>query len=169
MPQLDTEFFSSLLFWSIVSFGILLFLLKRYALPPILTILDEREAQIKESLESAARARQEAEKTITEHQEKMREAWKEAEATIRQARVRAQQILDENEQRMRTESDRMLAEAREEIERERRRLFGQVKTIAVDLSILAAEVVLKKSLRGDDQKRLAEEAVEEFSRKYREN
>lgn len=169
MPQLDTEFFSSLLFWSIVSFGILLFLLKRFALPPILSILDEREAKIRESLEGAARARKEAEKMMADYQNQMKEAWKEAEATVRQAKTRAQQILDENEQRMRAESDRMIAEARGEIERERRRVFTEIKAVAADLSILAAETVLKRSLRAEDQKRLAEEAVEEFSRRYGQN
>lgn len=169
MPQFDTEFFSSLLFWSIVSFGILLFLLKRFALPPILQMLDEREAKIKESLESAAHARQEAEKMMAEYQERMKEAWKEAQATVRQAKTRAQQILDENELRMRAESDRMVSEARDEIERERRRVFTEIKAVAADLSILAAEAVMKKSLRPEDHKRLAEEAVEEFSRKYQQN
>ena len=169
MPQLDTAFFSSLLFWSIVSFGILLFLLKRYGLPPLLQMLDQREAKIRDSLETASRAREEAEKIKAEYQEQLKEGWKEAEATVRQAKIRAQKMLDENEERIRAEADRMLAEARAEIERERRQMFGEVKTIAADLSILAAEVILKKNLREEDQKRLAREAVEELSEKYREN
>jgi F-type H+-transporting ATPase subunit b len=169
MPQLDTSFFSSLLFWSIISFTILLFLLKRYALPPILEMLDQREARIRDSLESAARAREEAEKSMAEYQERMKEAWREAEATVRHAKSRAQQILDENERRIRDESERVVADAKQQIEREQRHAVEEVKRIAADLSILAAERVIKKNLRAEDQRRLAEEAIEEFSQKYRAN
>src|SRR5881296_1951865 len=62
MPQFDTHFFSSLIFWEIVSFGILLWVLYKYAFPPILETLETRERRVKESLEQAERHRAEAER-----------------------------------------------------------------------------------------------------------
>ena len=54
MPQFDTHFFSSLIFWEIISFAVLLFILWKYAFPPILQTLDERERRIRESSTVAA-------------------------------------------------------------------------------------------------------------------
>jgi len=64
MPQFETHFFSSLIFWEIVSFAILFFVLARYAFPPILEGLDARERKIRESIEAAERQRAEAERRM---------------------------------------------------------------------------------------------------------
>ena len=62
MPQFETHFFSSLIFWEIVSFAILLFVLAKYAFPPLLEGLDARERKIRDSIEAAERQRAEAER-----------------------------------------------------------------------------------------------------------
>ena len=67
MPQFDTHFFSSLIFWEIVSFAVLLFILAKYAFPPILQTLDERERKIRENIESAERRSAEAERRMAEY------------------------------------------------------------------------------------------------------
>ena len=57
MPQFESHFFSSLIFWEILSFGILFFLLYKYAFPSLLGMLEEREKKIKDSLDQAERHR----------------------------------------------------------------------------------------------------------------
>ena len=62
MPQFEqVEVFHSLIFWSLISFGILFFLLKRFAFPPILEVLEERENKIRSEIGDAEKLRQEAE------------------------------------------------------------------------------------------------------------
>ena len=62
MPQFEQiEVFSSLIFWSLISFAILFFLLKRFAFPPILEVLEEREEKIRSEIGDAEKLRQEAE------------------------------------------------------------------------------------------------------------
>lgn len=78
--------FSSLIFWEIVSFGILLFILYKYAFPGILSVLEEREKKIKDSLEQAEHHRSEAERRLKEYEAKLSAAGKEAEAILAAAK-----------------------------------------------------------------------------------
>jgi F-type H+-transporting ATPase subunit b len=159
MPQFDTHFFSSLLFWEWVSFGILLLILYKYAFPWILENLDARERKIRETIEAAERQRAEAERRMAEYDARMRSAQKEAEEMIAQAKARAQQMMEENERRMSAEAERIKANAAREIEQERRNALGEVRRYAGELALRVAEKVLERSLTDADHKRLADEAL----------
>jgi F-type H+-transporting ATPase subunit b len=159
MPQFDTHFFSSLLFWEWVSFGILLVLLYKYAFPGILSVLDERERKIRESIEAAERSRAEAERRMAEYEARMQSAQKEAAELVVQAKLRAQQMMEENERRMSAEAERIKATAAREIEHERRQALEEVRRYASELGLLIAEKVLERSLTDADHQRLADEAL----------
>jgi F-type H+-transporting ATPase subunit b len=166
MPQFDPHFFPSLLFWEIVSFGILLWVLYKFAFPPILAALETRERKIRETLEQAERHRQDAERTLREYEAKMAAASREAESVLAQAKERAQRVLEDNEQRLRTETERIKAEAAREIEQERRRAVQEIRAQAADLAILIAEKVVERSLNEADHRRLAEEALATVANSY---
>src|SRR5215831_15307690 len=68
MPQFETDFFSSLIFWEVVSFAILLFVLYKIAFPRLLSLLEEREKKIRDSLDQAERHRAEAEQRLKEYE-----------------------------------------------------------------------------------------------------
>lgn len=163
MPQFDTHFLTPLLFWSAVSFTILLFLLKRYAFPAITEILDARERTITENLAKAERARKDAEQLLTEYQAKLKAAQQEATAMIDQARKQAQQVAEDNQRRVKQDTDRMLATAREEMARERVRVSKELKDQAVELVMAASERILRRSLTDADQKRLVKEAIDQLN------
>jgi len=163
MPQFDTHFFTPLLFWSAVSFAILLFLLKRYAFPAITEILDARERTITENLAKADRARKEAEQLLAEYQAKLKSAQQEATAMIDQARKQALQVAEDNQRRVKEETDRMLATAREEMARERLRMGKELKDQTVELVMAASERILRRSLTDADHTRLIKEAIEQLS------
>jgi len=163
MPQFDTHFLTPLLFWSAVSFAILLFLLKRYAFPAITEILDARERTITENLAKAERARKDAEQLLAEYQAKLKAAQQEATAMIDQARKQAQQVAEDNQRRVKEDTDRMLATAREEMARERVRVSKELKDQAVELVMAASERILKRSLTDADQKRLVKEAIDQLN------
>lgn len=163
MPQFDTHFLTPLLFWSAVSFAILLFLLKRYAFPAITEILDARERTITENLAKAERARKDAEQLLAEYQAKLKAAQQDATAMIDQARKQAQQVAEDNQRRVKEDTDRMLATAREEMARERVRVSKELKDQAVELVMAASERILKRSLTDADQKRLVKEAIDQLN------
>ena len=166
MPQFESHFFSSLIFWEILSFGILLWVLYKYAFPPILETLDTRERKIRESLEQAERHRVEAEHRMQEYEAKLTAASREAEAVLIQAKERAQRLLDENEQRLGAEAERVKGEATREIDQERRKAIQEIRSQATDLALLVAEKVVERSLNDADHRRLADEAIAAVAKDY---
>lgn len=163
MPQFDSHFFSSLIFWELISFGILLWVLSKFALPPILEALETRERKIRDTIDQAEQNRASAEQRLKEYEAKLRGAGQEAEAIIAEARHKAQRMLEENEQRLRTESERIKAETTQEIERERRKAIQDIRGEAADLALLVAEKVLARSLTDEDHRRLAQEALQSIA------
>ncbi len=166
MPQFDTTFFSSLLFWSIVSFGIMLFFVSKFALPSILDILDTRERRIKDSLDDAERKRIEAEQRLVEYDAKVKAASEEAERHIAQAQQHAQRLHDENQKKVEAETARMLSQARQEIEREQRQAIQEVKSTAVNLAVQLTERVLARNLSDEDRTRFSDDALKEVEAFY---
>ena len=163
MPQFDSHFFSSLIFWEVLSFGILFWVLYKYAWPPILETLENRERKIRESLEQAEQNRATAEQKLKEYETKLQAAAKEAETLMAEAKQKAQRLLDENQQRLRADSERIKEEATQDIERERRKALDDIKGQTADLAILVAEKVIGRSLSGDDHRRFAQEALAEVA------
>ena len=163
MPQFDSQFFSSLIFWEILSFAILFWVLYKYAFPPILETLETRERKIRESLDQAEQSRATAEQKLKEYETKLQHAAKEAEALMAEAKQKAQRLLDENQQRLRADSERIKEEATQDIERERRKAVEDIKGQTADLAILVAEKVIGRSLSDDDHRRFAQEALAEVS------
>ena len=166
MPQFESEFFSSLIFWEFLSFGILLFVLYKYAFPGILSALEEREKKIKDSLDQAERHRSEAEARLKEYETKLSVAGKEAEAILAAAKERAQRLLEENEQRLTADAERIKGDATREIEQERRKAVQDIRTQTTELALMVAEKVVQRSLNEADQRRLADEALEVLSKSY---
>ena len=151
-----------LMIWTIVCFLVTLFVLKRYAFGPVQTMIDERRERIRQSLEEADHAREEARELLEEHRKLLAGARSDADEILGEAR----RIADANERRMREELEadrqRRLEETRKQIEAETRRALEQIRLEVVDLSLLAATKVTRKSLDDADHKRLIEEAVGEL-------
>lgn len=166
MPQFESHFFSSLIFWEIISFAILFFVLYKYAFPGILSILEEREKKIKDSLDQAERHRSEAERRLMEYEAKLHAAGKEAEGILAAAKERAQRLLDENEQRLTAEAERIKGDTAREIEQERRKALQDIRSQTTELALMVAEKVVQRSLTETDQRRFADEALEALSKSY---
>src|SRR6185436_11872599 len=123
MPQFESEFFSSLIVWEVLSFAILFFVLYKYAFPGILSVLEEREKKIKDSLDEAERHRLEAEQKLKEYEAKLKTAAK---------KERAQRLMEENEQRMTVEAERIKGDATREIDQERRKAIQDIRAQTTD-------------------------------------
>ena len=148
-----------LMIWTIVCFLVTLFVLKRFAFGPIQQAIDERRERIRRSLEEADNAREEARTLLEEHRKLISGAQTDAEEILSEAR----RVAEANERRMREELEadrqRRLEETRKQIDAETRRALEAIRAEVVDLSMLAASKVTRKSLDDADHKRLIEEAV----------
>lgn len=166
MPQFESHFFTSLIFWEVVSFAILFFVLYKYAFPGILGMLEEREKKIKDSLDQAEQHRSEAERRLKDYEAKLSAAGKEAEAILAAAKERAQRLLDENEQRMTTEAERIKGDATRAIEQERRRAIQDIRAQTTDLALMVAEKVVQRSLTDTDHRKFTDDALDALSKSY---
>jgi F-type H+-transporting ATPase subunit b len=151
-----------LMIWTVVCFLITLWVLKRYAFGPIQKTIDERRERIRQAIDEADKAREEARRLLEEHRKLIGRAKSDAEEILAEAR----KVAEANERRMReeTEADRQrrLEETRRQIEAETRRALEQIRAEVADLSLLAATKVTRKSLDDEDHRRLIEEAVGEL-------
>jgi F-type H+-transporting ATPase subunit b len=166
MPQFESHFFSSLIFWEVLSFAILFFVLYKYAFPGILGMLEEREKKIKDSLDQADRHRSEAERKLKEYEAKLSMAAKEADGILAAAKERAQRLMEESEQRMTVEAERIKGEATREIDHERRKAIQDIRAQTTDLALMVAEKVVLRSLNEADHRKFADEALEALSKSY---
>jgi F-type H+-transporting ATPase subunit b len=157
-----TKIIPGLMIWTLVFFFITFYVLKRYAFGPIQRVIDERRERIRQSIEEADHAREEARRLLEEHKKLIGQARNDAEEIL----VEARRVSEANERRMReeTEADRQrrLEDTRRQIEAETRRALEQIRAEVADLSLIAAEKVTRKSLDDADHRRLIEEAVGEL-------
>jgi F-type H+-transporting ATPase subunit b len=167
MPQFESHFFSSLIFWEVLSFAILFFILYKYAFPGILSALEEREKKIKDSLDEAERHRSEAERKLKEYEAKLNMAAKDAEGILTAAKERAQRLTEESEQRMTAEAERIKGDATREIDHERRKAIQDIRAQTTDLALMVAEKVVQRSLNEADHRKFADEALEALSKSYK--
>jgi F-type H+-transporting ATPase subunit b len=148
-----------LMIWTVICFLITLWVLKRYAFGPIQRTIDERRERIRQAIEEADKAREEARGLLEEHRKLVGRAKSDAEEILAEAR----KVAESNERRMREETEaerqRRLEETRRQIEAETRRALEQIRAEVVDLSLLAASKVTRKTLDDADHRRLIEEAV----------
>ena len=124
MTQLGFNIPSLIVF--LVNFAILLGILYIFAYKPILRVMDQRTARIKEGLEAAELARQEAAQSQDTTQRQLAEARREGQRLLDQARETAERYREEERQRAHQEAETFITRAREDIQRERDTVIGEV-------------------------------------------
>ena len=154
--------------WSLliqaVNFGLLLLVLWRFLYRPFLAKLEERSQAIKRSLSEAQAARAEAERQREEHNKQLQAAYAEAQS-IRDAALK--EAGDEQRRLVeaaRAEAEGLVEAARAEIEQDVRRAKQELRSEVGDLAVSVAERLIRKSLRGEDHRRLVSEAIAEIER-----
>jgi len=151
-----------LMIWTIISFGLTLFVLWRYAFGPIQAQITARRERIRQSVDEADQAREEARRLLEEHRSLIGQARSEAEQILAEAR----RVADAQRERVReeTEADRQrrLEETRRQIQAETARALDQIRAEVAELTLVAATKVTGKVLTGDDHRRLIDDAVREL-------
>lgn len=150
-----------LMIWTLLAFGITLFILSKLAFPRIADALDRRQRAIEESIDAADRTRQEADKLLAEYRERLKEAREQAEDIVARARTAADRFEAESKDMAKKERQELLERTRREIEAETRRALAEIRKEVANLTVLATEKVARKTLDSADHKRLIEEALAE--------
>jgi F-type H+-transporting ATPase subunit b len=151
-----------LMIWTLVVFGISLYILGRFAFPRIQEALDNRQHAIEESIETAERIRREADELLAEYRERLKDARQQAEQILARAEKTAEQHESESVAEAKRRREELMEQTRRDIEQETRRAIQEIRKEVADLTVLATEKVTRKTLTEADQKRLVEEALAEL-------
>jgi len=151
-----------LMLWTLLSFGIALFVLRKYAFPKITEALDKRQRAIEESIDTAEATRTEAQALLAEYRERLKEARTQADEIVARSRKAGEAHERESLEKARVQREDLMGQTRRDIEAETRRAIQEIRGEVADLTVMATEKVTRKSLSADDQKRLVDEALSEL-------
>jgi F-type H+-transporting ATPase subunit b len=151
-----------LMIWTLLVFGVSMWLLSRYAFPRISEALDRRQRAIEESIDASERTRREAEELLQEYRERLAEARGQADDIVARARKTGENAQSEIVAEARAKREEMMEQTRRDIETETRRAIQQIRAEVADLTVLATEKVTRKSLDDADHRRLVDEALSEL-------
>jgi F-type H+-transporting ATPase subunit b len=151
-----------IMFWTLVVFGVSLYVLNKAVFPRIRDALDKRQKAIEESIDTAAQIRTEAADVLADYRERLKEARVQAEQILERARATAESAQQRTLEDAKERREELLEQTRRDVEAETRRAISAIRAEVANLTILATEKVTRKHLNDDDQKRLVEEALSEL-------
>jgi F-type H+-transporting ATPase subunit b len=166
MPQFDTTFFSSQIFWTMISFIILFMVLSRWVLPRIAAIIQERTHLIEEEIAEAHRKREEMDSLKSEYVTKLSEIDQET-----------KKMFDESEKRIVAQHNRMMNDWKEEMERKklafledakvtRLRAIQDIRSQSADLVVAAAEQVIHQKVNKAEAQKALDESIAQLEKRH---
>lgn len=150
-----------LMIWTLVIFGITLFIMKKYVFGPVGAAIEKRRSDIAASIEESERSREEAQALLEDYKTRLGEARREADQLREQGRKDGERQGAELVSQAHGQRDRVLADADLQISAQTRAAASGLRDEVVDLALMAAEKVSRTSLSAADHRRLIEEAIAE--------
>ncbi len=151
-----------LMIWTLLLFGISMYVLAKLAFPRISEALDRRQRAIDESIDAAEHTRRQADELLAEYRERLSEARQQAEEIIARARKAAETHERDAQEEAKVKREQLLEQTRRDIQSETRRAIQEIRREVADLTVMATEKVTRKTLNEDDQRRLVEDALSEL-------
>lgn len=139
------------LFWMVIIFGIVFFILAKYAFPVITEMVDKRKQYIDSSLEAARQANEQLQQVKAESEALLARAHEEQTAILKEASATRDRIIAEARELARTEARKALDETRHQIAAEKESAINDIRRQVAILSVDVAEKVLRKKLSDDKE------------------
>jgi len=153
---------TGLSFWTLIVFGILVFILGKYAWGPILQTVEAREKGIQAALDEAAARQDEAAKLLVQHKEQLADARRQASELIAEGKAAGEGVRKDIEEKARTEANDIIERARLEIGRERDAALETLRKESVDLALAAASHLMQENLDQAKDRQLVERYLSEM-------
>ena len=150
---------TGLMIWTLVTFVVVLIVLKQKAFGPIQQMIDARRAAITADLDAAEKAREEAQTSLAEYRQQLAEARKEAARIVEEARKVGEERRTADVAALEAETVRLKEQAKAEIAGETRQALAEIKQHVAELTIAVTEKVVRSRLDAAEQKRLIDEAL----------
>jgi F-type H+-transporting ATPase subunit b len=153
-----------LVFWLIISFGIVLFILTKFAWKPIMKAIKERESSIDDALNSAEKAKQELQKLEANNEILLKKAKQERSKLLKDTYKIKASIIEESKLKAIEQGNNMIELARQEIEQEKIAAINDMKNQVAIFSVEIAEKILKKELlKDEEQKKLIKNMMKDVN------
>ncbi len=150
------------IFWTVLTFIILLLILKKFAWGPILKGLEDRENRIKAAIYQAEKDKNEAEKYLAEQRSLIDEAKKESIKILNDSKDMAEQTRNEIMAQAQQQAEQLIDRARAEIGLSKEAAIAEVKNYIVDLAVLAAQKVVGDTLSEQQRANLFQKYINEL-------
>lgn len=151
-----------LIIWTILTFLVLLALLRKFAWKPLLESLHKREEHVKMSIERAEQAKQDAERILEENRKQLSRAESEAQRILGEGRVLGEKLKNEIVEQANQQSRRMVEQAKQEIERDKEAALSHLRSEVASLAIKAAEKILDENLDQAKQSKIIDAYLKEL-------
>ncbi|MFH4969207.1 F0F1 ATP synthase subunit B [Gaetbulibacter sp. M240] len=151
MEKLFEDFSLGLFVWQAILFIALILLLKKFAWKPILDSVNDREEGIKNALDSAEKAKRDMENLQADNQKLLKEARAERESMLKEAREIKNKMIEDAKGEAQAQANKMLQQAQDAIETEKKAAMSELKKQVADLSIEIAEKVVRQELANKEK------------------
>lgn len=151
----------------LIAFVVFVALLWRFAVGPITNMLDQRQSNIRESMEAAERMQAELRDTQARNEQVLQEARREAQDIVSNARANGEQMIARAREEAAVQADEYLDRARGTLRQETEQARQQLRNDVADLAVMAAGRIVKKELDPASQARLIEETLAEANTSQR--
>lgn len=142
---------TGLLFWMLLAFGVVFFILYKYAFPAILSSIDERKKFIDDALKNAQEANEKLARIEQQGNALIKAAQEEQARILKEAVSTRDRLLKEAHEKALDESEKIMAETRRLVQQEKEDAIREMRTQVAELSLSIAEKVLRKELSGDER------------------
>ncbi|REE91442.1 F-type H+-transporting ATPase subunit b [Paenibacillus taihuensis] len=152
-------------FIQLIAFGILFWLLSRYAFGPLFSIMEQRKQFVKEQLEGAENSRKQAEAQYEEQKQSLAQARKDAYDIIEQAKHTSTKQADEIVHAAKSEATRLKDEAVKDIESEKNKAIASLRAQVSGMSVMIASKIIEKQIDDKSQEQLVDQYLNEVGSK----
>jgi F-type H+-transporting ATPase subunit b len=150
------------IFWTLVVFGLMLFILGRFAWKPLLSALNAREKSIRDNIDRASSDRDEAQRLLDEQRELLAEARRERAAAVDLGRTDAEQLKAEMLQEAQAQREQLLEQTQAQVDAGLRQARSELRGYAADMVVQATQKLLAKNLDDATQRRLVEDYLSDL-------
>ena len=148
-----------LVVWTIVTFALLVLILRKFAWRPILESLHKREEYIRSSIERAEQIQQEAERLLEEHRRQIAQAEQEGHRILNESRALGDKLKQEIVDSANQQSRRIVEQAKQEIERDKDAALSELRGEVASLAIQAASKILDEALDEDRHRKIIDSSL----------
>lgn len=151
-----------LIIWTIITFVLLLIVLKKFAWKPLLEALRKREETVRNAIERAEQAKQDAERLLEENRKQLERAEQEGHRILNESRALADKLKDEMIDKTNQQARKMIDMAKQEIDRDKEAAIVQLRGEVADLAIKAAGKILDETLDENKHRKLVDSYLKEL-------